>query len=124
MMTQKKGILIAGTLTGLILMTLLAFSFTNVATLFARDDAQVVQPAQSLESNAPVDSQALQEYATELESALQTMQQREAEYQQQLQAANQTIIEMQQPVQSSPGIYADDDHYEHDDDDEYEHDDD
>ena len=121
MMTQKKGILIAGTLTGLILLTMLAFGFANVSALFGRDDAQTVppvpalQPGQALESSAPADIQALQDYVLRLESTVQTMQLREAQYQQRLQAANQVIVEMQQ-AQSNAGLAANGRHFEHDDD--------
>lgn len=134
-MTQKKNIVIAGTLAGLVLLTLMAFSFSGTSALFRRDGGQALQPAQglppeqSLEVNTQADVQALQDYAAELESTLEIMVDREAQYQEQLNSANQTITEMSQPVQSSY-TYEDDDHdeyEEHDDDDhdEYEeHDDD
>ena len=126
-MTQKKSIVIAGTLAGLILMTILAFSFTDISALIPRDQAQSLQPAtdvQSLDVNSQEDVQALQDYATELESALQIMQDREAQYQEELNTANHTITEMAQPAQSN-FAYEDDDHdeyeeYEDDDHDEYE----
>ena len=126
-MTQKKSIVIAGTLAGLILMTILAFSFTDISALIPRDQAQSLQPAtdvQSLDVNSQEDVQALQDYATELESALQIMQDREAQYQEELYTANQTITEMAQPAQSN-FAYEDDDHdeyeeYEDDDHNEYE----
>lgn len=120
-MSQKKGILIAGTLTGLILMILLAFGFTSVTALFRQEEPQVdttqpvapIQVIQPVDGSSQADVQALQDYNAELENALQTMQEREAQYQQQLEAANQTITEMQQPVQPSFGNFEDDDRYEH-----------
>lgn len=120
-MTQKKGILIAGTFTGLILLTMLAFGFSNVSALFGRDSALAVQPVpamqpvQTLDGSSQADMQALQDYVLRLESTLQTMQIREAQYQQRLQAANQVIVEMQQ-AQSNAGLAANGRHFEDDDD--------
>ncbi len=120
-MTQKKGILTAATLTGLILLTLLAFGSANVSALFGRDAApavqpvQAAQPVQALDGTSQADVQALQDYVVRLESALQTMQIREAQYQQRLQAANQVIMDMQQ-VQANAGFAANGARLEHDDD--------
>lgn len=123
-MSQKKGIIAAGMLTGLVMLTLLALGFTNVQALLKQDatDAQLAEPLpvlQAPDGASTADVQALQDYAAELEAALQTMQDRETQYRQQLEAANQTITEMQQPVQPNFGRYEDDDEwYEHE---EHEH---
>ena len=122
-MSQKKGIIAAGMLTGLVILTLLALGFTNVQALLKQDKpaAPLAEPLPALQpadGASTADVQALQDYTGELEAALQTMQDRETQYRQQLEAANQTITEMQQPVQPDFGRYEDDDRYEHE---EYEH---
>jgi hypothetical protein len=126
-MNQKKSIVIAGTLAGLILLTLLAFTFTDTSALLRRNDAQAVLPAtavpteQSADANAQAQIQALQAYTGQLEAALQIMAEREVQYQQQLNTANQTIMELSQPAQ--PNFAFGDDGFEHEQHELFEHED-
>ncbi|KAA3663249.1 MAG: hypothetical protein DWQ04_11210 [Chloroflexi bacterium] len=138
-MNRKKGILAAGTLTGLVLVTMLALGFGSLGaesgggeTATSAGSVQAVtgsaptmiEPPANNSADAAV--QAWQEYATGLENTVNTMQQREGDYQTQLDTANQTIINLQDQVNSAnaSAAYDDDDHeeYEHeeDDDDDYE----
>ena len=114
-MNRTKGILAAGTLTGLILVTLLALGFSNIGaksgdeeTAVSTDSVQAVSDPTPITIQQPVDNsadeaavQAWQDYATELENTVNTMQQREGEYQTQLDTANQTIIGLQDQVNST-----------------------
>lgn len=127
-MDRKKGILAAGTLTGLVLITLLALGFGNLQAKSAEDTAVAPATAEVTlpETNGMAAEDALQawqDYSTELEQTVRTMQDRDAAYQQQLDAANQTILQLQDQinsVNSAPAYYGDDDddRYEHE---EHEH---
>lgn len=90
-MTRTKGILAAGTLTGLVLMTILALGWRSAGAGAA--DAPLTAAPQTVQTGA--DAAALQSYATELETAVQTLQARETQYRQQIEAANQTIQQLQ-----------------------------
>lgn len=126
-MNRTRSILAAGTLTGLILLTLLALGFAWPA---AEDQATSAATTLQIEPPAPADAasanaatanaatavQEWQAYSAELESAVRTLQQREAAYQSELQAANQTIETLQNEVNNagttwqSGGEYEDDEH--------------
>lgn len=151
-MNRIKGILAAGTLTGVVLITVLVLGLGNLNA--QQNDVQttpdiVVQPMAMPDNSTTAvtntqDAQALQTYAQQLETALQTMQEREAAYQAQIDTANQTVIQLQdqlnaqiqaQPAvvyaQAAPATFNDDDdryeHEEHEDHEEhegFEHDDD
>jgi predicted nucleic acid-binding Zn-ribbon protein len=105
-MNRTKGILAAGTLTGLVLITILALGFGNLQAKSADDTA--VAPA-AAEVSLPQTNgltteealQAWQDYSVQLEQTVQTMQGRDAAYQQQLDAANQTIIQLQDQINSA-----------------------
>lgn len=122
-MDRKKGILAAGTFTGLVLITLLALGFGNLQAKSAEDTAVAPAAVEVMlpETNGMTAAEALQawqDYSTELEQTVLTMQDRDAAYQQQLDAANQTILQLQDQinsVNSAPATYGDDD------DDRYEH---
>jgi peptidoglycan hydrolase CwlO-like protein len=95
---RLTNILIAGTLTVLVLSVFLAFrgSGTAVADTTVVETA-VVQTTDDLSDDvATLQAQveALQAQNTELREALTTMQSREAEYQAQIETANQTITEL------------------------------
>lgn len=105
-MDRKKGILAAGTFTGLILITILALGFGSLQASSADSGANdpaaagVVAPA----SNNTDAEQALREwqaYGAELEQTIQTLQERDAVYQQQLQSANDTITTLQNEVNAA-----------------------
>jgi len=131
-MNRTKGILAAGTLTGLVLITLLALGFGN---LRATGDSATAVPTTAIsttttdlplpETGSLTNEEALQawqEYSAQLEQTVRTMQEREAAYQTQLDAANQTILQLQNDINSANSAPAfadgDDDSGEHE---EYEH---
>ncbi len=105
-MNRAKGLLAAGTLTGVILITVLVFGFGSLKA--QPDDAQanpdtaapaVVLPADATtatttQANAQ-ELQDLRAYNQQLEAALQIMQEREAVYQAQIEQANRTVLQLQ-----------------------------
>lgn len=131
-MKRVTGIIVAGMLTGTVLVTVLALGIRNFARANQTTDTPTVsEPAASdpiiIEQNIPVDSGAPSVgvqtgQQSQVDELLATMAEREAAYQAQLDAANQTIQQMQaqqqvQPAPSSPAYYDDDEHergeYEH-----------
>ena len=147
-MNRTKGILAAGTLTGLVIITLLGLGFGNLgaivdgssstATAVPQEIPQQLQPI-TTDPAAEEAVQAWQEYSAELEQTVRVMQEREATYQSEIETANQTIVNLQDQINSansaassaasSGGYYEDDDDlYEDDDHEEHEeheeHDDD
>lgn len=136
-MNRTKGILAAGTLTGLVLVTLLGLGLGNLGAFSGSgsDTAvpQTIPQEPQLTTTDPAAEEAVQawqEYSTELEQTVRVMQDREAAYQTQLDAANQTIVNLQDQINSSnnaasSGAYYedddDDDRYEHEEHEEYEH---
>ena len=127
-MNRKKGILAAGTLTGLVLITILGLGFGNLGAL-ASGGSSDTAVQQEIPQQPQVDStdpaaaeavQAWQDYSSELEQTVRVMQEREAAYQSQLDQANNTIVNLQDQVNtsnsaasSSGANYDDDDRYEH-----------
>ena len=101
MQNRKRltNILIAGTLTGLVLVVFLAFrgGETAVAETDVTGQTAVIEmvAADSTDSAAlQAQIEALQAQNEELRAAIETMQARETEYQNQIEAANQTINEL------------------------------
>jgi hypothetical protein len=131
-MNRTKGILAAGTLTGLVIITLLGLGFGNLGALAAGGNESDTAVPQELPQEPQITTtdpaaaeavQAWQEYSTELEQTVRVMQEREAAYQSQINSANDTIVNLQDQVNSansaaSSGGGA---FYEDDDDDRYEH---
>lgn len=125
-MNRTKGILAAGTLTGLVLVTLLALGFGNLKGSTDQEKTAVSDPTPVI-IQQPIDNsgdeaalQAWQDYTTDLENTVSTMQAREREYQTQLDSANQTIIQLQDQVNSANAAASRAPAYFEDDDDEYE----
>jgi len=136
-MNRTKGLLAAGTLTGLVLITLLGLGWGSLgATSGSSGDTavpQTVPQEPQLTTTDPAAEEAVQawqEYSAELEQTVRVMQERETAYQTQLDAANQTIVNLQDQINgsnnaASSGAYYedddDDDRYEHEEHEEYEH---
>lgn len=94
MQNRKRltNLLIAGTLTVLLLTVYLAFRGGDTAVAASTTVEQTAVTATSAAFQSQIE--ALQAQNTELRSAVQTLQAREAEYQQQIESANQTINEL------------------------------
>jgi ribosomal protein L12E/L44/L45/RPP1/RPP2 len=107
-MNRTKGILAAGSLTGLVIITMLALGFSNIGAWGTGEaETAVIEPTPIViqepqpEQDASETVRAWQKYGRELESTVQTMQQRETQYQTQIDAANQTILQLQDQVNSA-----------------------
>lgn len=133
-MNRTKGLLAAGTLTGLVLITLLGLGLGNLGAASGGSDTavpQTIPQEPQLTTTDPTAAEAVQawqEYSAELEQTVRVMQDRETAYQTQLDAANQTIVNLQDQINSSgsasSGAYyedEDDDRYEHEEHEEHEH---
>lgn len=127
-MNRKKGILAAGTLTGLVLITILGLGFGNLGALAngGTDTAvpqQIPQEPQISTTDPAAEEavQAWQDYSAELEQTVKVMQEREAAYQSQLNQANGTIVNLQDQINSSNSAASSGGSASHDDDDRYEH---
>lgn len=130
-MNRTKGILAAGTLTGLVIITLLGLGFSNLGA--ANNDATAVpqvipQEPQTVTTDpaAAEAVQAWQEYSAELEQTVRVLQERENAYQAQIDSANQTIVQLQDKLNSAnsaassivnSGAAGHEEHEGHDDDD-------
>jgi hypothetical protein len=104
MMTRTKGILAAGTFTGLILITILALGFGGSRTqssveALAVPATEVASSTTSAASDAET-LQAWQDYSAQLEQAVRILQERDNAYRQQLEASNQTILQLQNQINS------------------------
>ena len=116
-MNRKKGILTAGTLTGLVLITILVLGFRNLQA--KSDETEVVVPSAEVDAPQTKDLaadealQAWQDYSIRLEQAVLTLQARDAAYRQQLDAANQTILQLQDQINSAPAPGSSREHEEH-----------
>lgn len=136
-MNRTKGILAAGTLTGLVIITLLGLGFGNLSALTGNSsDSATAVPQEVIPQEPQVNTtdpaaeeavKAWQDYSAELEQTVRTMQERESAYQQQIDAANNTIVNLQDQINttnsaaaSSSGAYYDDDD-EHEEHEEHEH---
>lgn len=102
-MNRTKGIVVAGTITGLVLITILALGFGSVRRSLASEAAGLTTSVE-IAAPAPTDPgsdqalEAWQTYGAELEQTVRILQEREAVYQQQLEAANQTITQLQDQI--------------------------
>lgn len=107
-MNRTKGILAAGSLTGLVLITVLALGFSGLGawgtgeaeTAVTEPTPTIIQEPQ-VDQNASETVRAWQKYGRDLETTVQTMQEREAQYQAEIEAANQTILQLQDQVNSA-----------------------
>lgn len=86
-----KRLLPAGILTGLVLATVLAFTWRDMS----RTSADAVQTGTTLTTATPADTEAGRAESEQLRKALDTMRLREQEYQAQIEAANRTIAQLQ-----------------------------
>lgn len=131
-MNRTKGILAAGTLTGLVIITLLGLGFGNLGSLIAASDGgepavplQIPQEPQLTTTDPAAEEavQAWQDYSSNLEETVRVMQERESAYQSQIDTANDTIVNLQDQINSanSAASSGGGGHYEDDDDDGYEH---
>ena len=108
-MNRKKGILAAGTLTGLVLITILGLGFGNLGALASGGSSDTAvqqeipqQPQVDTTDPAAAEAvQAWQDYSSELEQTVRVMQEREAAYQSQLEQANGTIVNLQDQINTS-----------------------
>ncbi|MCA9934883.1 MAG: hypothetical protein KC415_13205 [Anaerolineales bacterium] len=101
-MNRVKGILAAGTLTGLVIVTLLALGFRNSSAAAADNASPVVIPSEPGVDPAAQDAvQAWQTYSSELENTVRTLQARETQYQTELAKANQTITQLQDQLNNT-----------------------
>lgn len=136
-MNRTKGILAAGTLTGLVIITLLGLGFSNLGaatdgvggTAVPQEGIPQEPQITTTDPAAQEAVQAWQEYSAELEQTVRVLQERENTYQSQIDTANDTIVNLQDQINSTNsvsasngGAYADDDdeyeeHEEHEDDD-------
>jgi hypothetical protein len=104
-MSRTKGILAAGTFTGLILLTILALGFAipqtqPAAEALAAPATEVVSPATNA-SNDDATLKAWQDYSAQLEQTVRILQERDNAYRQQLEMSNQTIVQLQNQLNSN-----------------------
>ena len=107
---RLKHLLAAGILTGLVLATLIAFTWRDAT----RADAAATQTNAPPEMSVSEGTDALRAENAQLRNAFATMQAREKEYHTQLEAANRTILQLQDTAANRH----DDEHDEHE---EHEH---
>ncbi len=129
-MNRTKGILAAGTLTGLVIITLLGLGFGNLSALVSggSSDSATAVPQEVIPQEPQVNTtdpaaeeavKAWQDYSAELEQTVRTMQERESAYQQQIDTANNTIVNLQDQINSSnssaasSGVGSYEEHEEH-----------
>ena len=114
-MNRLKGMIAAGTLTGLILITVVVLSIRNANAAAEADSAPVIltqnQPDASLNGEEAV--QAWQTYSAELENTIRVMQDREGQYQTELEAANTTILDLQDQLNNANQSASYREHEEH-----------
>jgi predicted nucleic acid-binding Zn-ribbon protein len=114
-MNRLKGMIVAGTLTGLILITVIVLSIRNANAAAESVSAPVSiiqdQPDASLSGEEAV--QAWQTYSTELENTIRVMQDREGQYQTELEAANATILDLQDQLNNANQTSSYREHEEH-----------
>lgn len=121
-MTRLKGILAAGTLTGLILITVIVLSVRNANAAAEPSSTPLIttqdQPATDLAGEEAV--QAWQTYSAELENTIRVMQDREGQYQTELEAANTTILDLQDQLNNANQTSSYREHEDHEDNEEHE----
>jgi hypothetical protein len=115
-MSRTKGILAAGTLTGLVLITILALGFGSLQAQPSRTATAVpatevgVPPTNSLANEETL--QAWQAYSSQLEQTVRILQERDIAYQQQLEASNQTILQLQDQINGGQSSFGEHEEYE------------
>ncbi|MBK9055340.1 MAG: hypothetical protein IPL78_31905 [Chloroflexi bacterium] len=121
-MNRLKGMIAAGTLTGLILITVVVLSIRNANAAAEPASAPVLitqdQPDASLNGEEAV--QAWQTYSAELENTIRVMQDREGQYQTELEAANTTILDLQDQLNNANQTSSYREHEDHEDNEEHE----
>ena len=121
-MNRLKGMIAAGMLTGLILITVVVLSIRNASAAAEADSAPVTltqnQPDASLSGEEAV--QAWQTYSAELENTIRVMQDREGQYQTELEAANTTILDLQDQLNNANQTSSYRGHEDHEDNEEHE----
>lgn len=121
-MNRLKGMIAAGTLTGLILITVVVLSIRNANAAAEPVSAPVSiiqdQPDASLNGEEAV--QAWQTYSAELENTIRVMQDREGQYQTELEAANTTILDLQDQLNNANQTSSYREHEDHEDNEEHE----
>lgn len=122
-MNRTKSIIIAASLTGLVLITILALGFGKVGANSVKDVS--LPPAATQSSSAGMSNeelqqelQAWQQYSRELEQTVRVMQGREGQYQQQLDTANQVILQLEEEINRGRNIqfrsfFGEDESHEH-----------
>jgi hypothetical protein len=107
-MNRRKAIIVAASITGIVLVTILALGFDSV--IAKSNDVQqlpVTPDVSSSDANSSglqKDLLAWQQYSQQLEQTVIVMQQRETQYRQQLASANQTIVQLQNEINSSNSL--------------------
>lgn len=117
-MNRLKGILIAGTLTGFILIAVIVLEVRRANSAgvqaISPDITGQNQPTVGLTGDEAV--QAWQAYSRELENTVRVLQERDAQYRAELDAANTTIIQLQDQINSGnqlAGFRGHEEHEEH-----------
>lgn len=110
-MYRTKGILIAASLTALVLVTILALGFGKVIAnsndaAGGASSAAKLNPSGTGQGDLQQQLNAWQKYSQELEQTVRIMQQRETQYQQKLESANQKIVQLQQTINSGSFLQA------------------
>lgn len=105
-MNRTKGILAAGTLTGLVIITLLGLGFGNLGATKDSNTAvqQDIPQEPQIDTTDPAAQEAVkawQDYSAELEQTVRVLQERENAYQTQIDAANNTIVNLQDQINST-----------------------
>lgn len=95
---RLKPFLMAGALTGLVLATIVAFTWSGATV------SEDTTPPAIMQENSPTASSSavLQAENAQLRSLLNTMQEREKSYHAQLEAANRSIMQLQDTVRMTP----------------------
>ena len=116
-MNRTKGILTAATLTGLVLITILALGFGSLEEWSSGDGAAAPAAEAGLPSANDLTNeetlQAWQEYSAQLEDTVRVLQDRDAAYQQQLDTANQIILQLQDQINNNTVPSSFEEHEEH-----------
>ena len=104
-MSNHKGVLIAGVLSGLLIISLLVAGLGNIKAVANNNSTAVPQPTQQTQQISNVSDQealqAWQQYSAELEQAVLTLQSRENNYRTQIDLANQTILQLQDQLNAA-----------------------
>jgi hypothetical protein len=124
-MSRTKGILAAGTFTGLVLITILALGFGGLQA----QSSQIVPAVPATEVGIPPANgladeeslQAWQTYSAQLEQTVRILQERDNAYQQQLEASNQTILQLQDQVNSGNTSFGEHEEHEREEHEDHEH---